>query len=138
MSGREATSFTHSVHPGAAVVQAHGELDVATAPAFRAAVQTAVDTGRPLVVVDLGHVSFLDSAALSVLFAAQRALPVTQRLTLVDVPDRMRRMLRVAGVDAVIDVHGPGAPRPWIDDGHHPGAGPDAEPDGGRGGSVDR
>ncbi|WP_298460525.1 STAS domain-containing protein [uncultured Cellulomonas sp.] len=117
MTAREATSFSQSLHAGAVVVEAHGELDVATAPAFRTAVRNAVDTGRALVVVDLGHVSFLDSAALSVLFAAQRGLPLTQRITLVEVPERMRRMLRVSGVDAVVDVHGPGAPRPWLDDG---------------------
>ncbi len=115
MTAREATSFTQEVRGGAVVVQAHGELDVASAPAFRAAVQRAVEVDRPLVVIDLAHVSFLDSAGLAVVFGAQRLLPVSQRMLLANVPDRMRRMLRLAAVDAVVDVHAPGEPEPWLD-----------------------
>jgi anti-sigma B factor antagonist len=115
MTAREATSFTHAVHDGAVVVEAHGELDVSSAPAFRAAVQRAVEGDRPLVVIDLAHVSFLDSAGLAVVFGAQRMLPVSKRMMLANVPDRMRRMLRLAAVDAVVDVHAPGEPQPWLD-----------------------
>ena len=92
-------------------------LPDAAAPAFRAAVQRAVETGRAVVVVDLTHVSFLDSAGLAVVFGTQRALPVSQRMVLANVPDRMRRMLRLAAVDAVVDVHAPGEPLPWRTDG---------------------
>jgi anti-sigma B factor antagonist len=115
MTAREATSFVHTLHEGAVVVEAHGELDVTSAPPFRTALQKAVDTGRPLVVVDLTHVSFLDSAGLAVVFRAQRLLPVSQRIMLANVPDRMSRMLRLAGVGAVVDVHTPGEPQPWLD-----------------------
>ena len=117
MTAREATSFSQAMHEGAVVVEARGELDVSSAPTFRAALQGAVETGRPLVVVDLAHVSFLDSAGLAVVFGAQRQLPVAQRMVLANVPDRMRRMLRLAAVDAVVDVHAPGEPQPWKDDG---------------------
>ena len=117
MTAREATSFSQSLHPDAVVVQARGELDVNNAPAFRAAIQQAVESGRPLVVVDLAHVSFLDSAGLAVVFGAQRMLPVSQRMLLANVPDRMRRMLRLAAVDAVVDVHAPGEPQPWLNAG---------------------
>ena len=117
MTAREVTSFSQAMHEGAVVVQAHGELDVASAPTFRAELQRAVETGQPLVVVDLEHVSFLDSAGLAVVFGAQRQLPVAQRMMLANVPDRMRRMLRLAAVDAVVDVHAPGEPQPWMDGG---------------------
>jgi hypothetical protein len=36
-------------------------------------------------------------------------------MLLANVPDRMRRMLRLAAVDAVVDVHAPGEPEPWLD-----------------------
>ena len=117
MTAREATSFTQAMHEGAVVVEAHGELDVTSAPTFRAALQRAVETGAPLVVIDLEHVGFLDSAGLAVVFGAQRQLPVEQRMMLTNVPDRMRRMLRLAAVDAVVDVHAPGEPLPWRTDG---------------------
>ena len=117
MTAREVTSFSQTLHGEAVVVEAHGELDVVSAPAFRAALADAVATGQPLVVVDLEHVQFLDSAGLAVVFGAQRTLPVSQRMTLANVPDRMRRMLRLAAVDAVVDVHAPGEPEPWLDRG---------------------
>lgn len=115
MAVREPTSFTQSTHAQAVVVEAHGELDVTSAPAFRTALQRAVDTGLPLVVVDLARVSLMDSAGLAVVFRAQRLLPVARRIMLANVPDRMSRMLRLAGVAAVVDVHTPGQPQPWLD-----------------------
>ena len=115
MTTHEVTSFTQTLHDRAVVVHARGELDVLGAPAFRQALQDAVDTGRSVVVVDLEQVAFLDSAGLAVVFGAQRQLPVSQRLVLTGVPDRMRRMLRLAAVESVVEVHGPGEPQPWLD-----------------------
>ena len=116
MTAREVTSFTQTLHERAVVVHAHGELDVVGATAFRQALQDAVDTGRPTVVIDLADVAFLDSAGLAVVFGAQRQLPVSQRLVLTGVPDRMRRMLRLAAVESVVEVHGPGDPQPWLEE----------------------
>jgi anti-sigma B factor antagonist len=117
MTAREVPSFTPTLHPGAVVVEVHGEIDVLSAPAFRTALAEAVATGRPVVVVDLAHVAFMDSAGLAVVFGAQRTLPVSQRMVLANVPDRMRRTLRLAAVDAVLDVHAPGEPESWLDEG---------------------
>ncbi len=79
------------------------------------ALQEAIATGREQVVVDLAGVTFLDSAGLSVVFGTQRNLPVNQRMVLVNVADRMRRMLRLAAVESIVEVHGPGEPQPWLD-----------------------
>ena len=116
MTAREVTSF--DVVPGqpATVVQAHGELDTSSVGAFRAALETAAGAGTPLVVVDLAHVSFLDSAGLAVIFGAQRQLPVEQRLVLGNVPQRMLRTLRLASVTSVVEVHPEGEPQPWQDE----------------------
>jgi anti-anti-sigma factor len=114
---QQTTSFTQAVHEHAVVVHARGELDVVGAPAFRQALAEAIATGRARVVVDLADVSFLDSAGLAVVFGTQRSLPVSQRMVLVNVPDRMRRMLRLAAVESVVEVHGPDEPQPWLDGG---------------------
>lgn len=114
MTARAGTSFTQVVHGGAVVLEAHGALDVLSVPLFRAAMADAVAVDRPLVVVDLDDVAFLDSAGLAVVFGAQRELPPTKRMMLANVPARMSRTLRLAGVDAILDVHTPGQPQPWL------------------------
>ena len=111
----QTASFTQALHDGAVVVHARGELDVAGAPAFRRALEEAIATGRERVVVDLAEATFLDSAGLAVVFGTQRTLPVSQHMVLVNVPDRMRRVLRLAAVESVVEVHGPGEPQPWLD-----------------------
>jgi len=108
-------SFTQTLYEAAVVVEAHGSLNVVGVPGFRAALQRAVETDKALVVIDLADVSFLDSAGLAVVFRAQRLLPVSQKMVLVNVPDRMRRVLRLAGVNAVVDVQEPGDPQPWLE-----------------------
>ena len=116
MTAREVTSFDVEEGERTAVVEAHGELDTSSVGAFRTALETAARAGRPLVVVDLAHVSFLDSAGLSVIFGVQRQLPVSQRLVLGNVPARMLRTLRLASVTSVVEVHPEGESQPWRDD----------------------
>lgn len=115
MTARRTTSFTCTDVAGAAVVEAHGELDTSSAGAFRTALERAAATGRPLLVVDLARVSFLDSAGLSVIFGVQRGLSGPQRLVLGNVPPRMLRTLRLASVPAVVQLHPQGEPQPWAD-----------------------
>lgn len=116
MTARELTSFDVVEREQVAVVVARGELDTSSVGAFRAALETAARAGRPLVVVDLDHVSFLDSAGLAVVFGVQRQLPVPQRLVLGNVPARMLRTLRLASVTSVVEVHPQGEPQPWRDE----------------------
>ena len=113
MTVRGVTSFSVTVGARAAVVEASGELDTTSVGAFRQALEAAVQAGRPLVVVDLARVSFLDSAGLAVVFGVQRTLPTEQRLALGNVPQRMLRTLRLAGVVTVLEVHPQGEPQPW-------------------------
>ena len=62
-------SFAIDLHAAdTAVVRAAGELDVATAPSFAAALRRAVDSARPTVVIDLTNVSFADVSGLRPLF----------------------------------------------------------------------
>ena len=115
MTARAATSFTVDDTGRAGVVRATGEVDAASSGAFRGALERAVALGRPLVVVDLAAVSFLDSAGLSVVFGVQRSLPVDRQLALGNVPARMLRTLRLAAVSSVVTVHPHGEPQPWAE-----------------------
>lgn len=113
MSPREATSLRTVLTTGAAVVEATGELDAASAGRLRVALAEAADSGRPVVVLDLSRVSFLDSAGLSVVFLTQRRLPAGQRLVLGEVPPRIVRTLRLAAVGSVVEMCPQGEEQPW-------------------------
>ncbi|HET7476350.1 MAG TPA: STAS domain-containing protein [Dermatophilaceae bacterium] len=108
-----ATGFVVSTLDDAAVVTARGEIDSATAPQFRLALDAAAECGRSVLMVDMAKVGFIDSAGLAVVVRLRRHLPVQQHLVLARVPARMRRMLEVAAVDVLVDVHTEGDPWPW-------------------------
>lgn len=97
----------------AVVVRLQGDVDAASAGAFRRTLDDAVAAGRQLVVVDVSRVGFLDSAGLAVLVRVRRELPPGQRLALANVPRRMQRVLRVAALDTLMLVHGCDEPWPW-------------------------
>lgn len=85
--------------PGApAVVRAAGELDLATAPAFRARLLEAVDRHPAGVVVDLSQVTFADCRAVGALIAARnRARELGRPLALRGTPPSVVRLLRATG-----------------------------------------
>lgn len=71
------------------------------------------DALRDVRVVEAGEVTFMDSTGLRCLTAAMggaRAAGV--RLTVVDPPPQVRHVLRVSGVEALVDVVEDGAPAP--------------------------
>jgi len=65
-------SLRISVRPGDGpdVVELAGEVDLATAPLLRSTIRRLLTDGRNHITVDLDGVTFLDSAALSVLINA--------------------------------------------------------------------
>lgn len=120
MTAREVTTFSVEEHEAVAVVRARGELDSASQASFRDALERAAASGRPLVVVDLQDVSFLDSAGLAVVFGVQRQLDVGRRMALGNIPARMQRTLRLAAVGSVVDCWPEGGEQPWLPDGAPP------------------
>ena len=96
--------------PGAVLLVVSGEVDLHTAPALRAALdQAVVDAGRGpgAVVVDLSGVGFIDSTGLGELVAAHKALAAAGgRLSLVVDHERVRRLLRITGLEDAMAVHG--------------------------------
>jgi anti-sigma B factor antagonist len=110
MNGPDVQEREHEV-----VVRLHGDIDRATAPGLRQALEEALAAGRPLVLIDMTDVSYIDSAGLSVLVGSRRQLAEGQQLALCNVPARMQRVLRVTAFDHLLDVHSAGEPWPWPD-----------------------
>ena len=65
-------AFDVSTSSSTARVSASGEIDSSTAPQLRDRLDEVLDSGITELVVDLGGVTFLDSAGLCVLAAAHR------------------------------------------------------------------
>jgi anti-sigma B factor antagonist len=66
--------ITGAVDADTHVVELQGELDLATLPHVRAALDAALETGKRFVVLDLDDVVFVDSTTLGVMLAAHRRL----------------------------------------------------------------
>ncbi|SES45029.1 STAS domain-containing protein [Actinokineospora terrae] len=84
------------------VLHARGEIDTSTAAILTDAL--ARDSGAPVVVIDLTEVTFLASAGLAVLVAAnQRTRTTGQRLITVSPPgSAVRRAIAAASLDHVL------------------------------------
>ena len=92
------------VEQGAAgtTLRLRGDVDVATVAEARAAFEQAA-TGD--VFVDLTDVSFVDSTGLGMFIGWHKATQATGRHLRLDcVPSRVSRMLRLTGLDRILDV----------------------------------
>ncbi len=83
-----------------------GSLDLATAPAMRAALNDAIEKPNRTLVVDLSNVDFLDSTGLGSLIGAHRRTAergASFRLIVKDGP--ISRLLNITGLIAVFAVY---------------------------------
>jgi anti-sigma B factor antagonist len=88
------------------VFRLRGSLDLATAPAVRAALTDATDRGSHNMIVDLTQLEFLDSTGLGVLIGAHRRTTErgkTLRLIVNDGP--ILRLLNITGLIVVFAVY---------------------------------
>lgn len=95
---------------GATVVQATGELDLASAPHLRDCLRQLIDAGSRRLVVDLRGVTFLDSSGLGVLVGARRLLERNEpdgdwSMRLVCAGGSVLRVLRVTGLHRAFSLH---------------------------------
>jgi len=103
-SGNGAFSVGRQEEDERVVFVPRGELDLATAPEFEAALVAALDAGQH-VVVDLRQLQFMDSSGVRVLIAAHaRAGADGERLTLIrPAPGgTVERILEIAGVQEAL------------------------------------
>lgn len=89
------------------VVAIHGEIDLFTAPEFKAALANAIDAGVTRIVVDLTETGFLDSTALGVLIGAIKRLRARDgRLTIVNVDESIAKTFEITGLDQIFTIFG--------------------------------
>jgi anti-anti-sigma factor len=108
----EASISTRRLSDGGVVVEARGELDLASADALRETLIGAVGAWHPpYLIVDLLFVTLLDSAAISALVAGyQAARAVGCRLRVRNPNPLTYHQLRVTGLDEVLDAGPPPPP----------------------------
>jgi anti-anti-sigma factor len=86
------------------VLAVKGEVDIASAPALRAALEGAADSGAAEIWVDLSRVEFMDSTGLTVLVEARQWLD-GRRFAVICPDGPVRRVMAVAGIDRMMAVH---------------------------------
>jgi anti-sigma B factor antagonist len=80
-----------------------GEFDLANISIVRIALADHLRHGRCVIRLDMNGVEYLDSTMLGVLVEAhQRCHDKGGSLILIGVPDRVRRVLRIAGLDRLL------------------------------------
>lgn len=80
------------------VVTACGDLVYQTAEEFRSFTERALTESPAHLKLDPSQVTFIDSAGITVIFAAARRLENGSRLLIANAPSDVLRMLEIAGV----------------------------------------
>jgi anti-sigma B factor antagonist len=89
-----------------ALVAVYGEVDIYTAPQLHEALDSAIDAGARLLLVDLAEVAFIDSTGLGVLIgAAKRLHSADGALAIVCPHEKIRRIFQITGLDQVFAMH---------------------------------
>ncbi|MBA2460585.1 MAG: STAS domain-containing protein [Actinobacteria bacterium] len=101
----EFSAVAEKVDDNTHVVAVRGEIDIFTAPEFKAHIADAVESGCEVVVVDLAGTTFIDSSSLGVLISYHRRLSLSDGRLIVacDVP-AVLKTFRITGLDAVLEV----------------------------------
>ena len=87
------------------VLEVDGELDLASAPQLKRALEQAWANAPEEIVIDLGKLRFMDMSGLRVLLSArQRAERRGTELVLTNVGDSIRRVLTLAGVNGLLPI----------------------------------
>lgn len=85
-------------------------LDAAIATAFKDRMREVISQAGRLVVLDLGHVGFMDSSGLGAVISVLKAMPPGQKLELSGLTPNVERVFRLTRMDLVFDI------RPGTDD----------------------
>jgi anti-sigma B factor antagonist len=104
MSSTEPFQVRINPHGDATLVSAFGELDVATAETFAAAMRDVLEGPGSVVVLDLGAVTFMDSTGLGALLAVtELAGERNSRLTLRrELSPAVERLLELSGLEKTL------------------------------------
>jgi len=87
------------------LVRVAGDVDLATSPQLRDALDRAIASATPLVRLDMTAVTFLDSSGISVLVDTQQRLQeASARLVLHGVGDHVKRVLEISGLGSFFEL----------------------------------
>jgi anti-anti-sigma factor len=88
------------------VLAVFGEVDIASSPHLRSALEAAFDAGAHELWVDLSAITFMDSSGLHVLLDMHRlAEGLRRRLTIICPPGNVHRVLDLTGVIRTLRVY---------------------------------
>src|SRR6478735_10600090 len=87
------------------VVAAQGEIDLTSCVRLRDTLDSVENEESTAIVVDLTQVGFIDSTGLSVLVDGARHARARERSFGVVADGHMRELLRITGLDTVMEVH---------------------------------
>ena len=87
---------------GYKILHLEGEIDVYTAPAFKAAITELLDQDIPHLIVDMSNVSYMDSSGFGVLISATKRLaPKEGTVNLVKCSTSIERVLGITKLDTI-------------------------------------
>jgi anti-sigma B factor antagonist len=85
---------------GTVVIDLAGELDIASAPELKKAIDRATASGARIVIVDLHGLEFMDSTGISLLVRAHKsALKSEHRFAVIKGAPQVDRLLTLTGLD---------------------------------------
>jgi len=97
------TSVVH--HDGVVVLAVGGEIDLATAPVFEAAISDALADDPAAFVIDLSDVTFLASAGLQLLVATQERIGQTTEFAVVADSPVTSRPIELTDLDKIFALY---------------------------------
>ena len=103
MSTGEVFEYTVRKSGDDATVTVWGEIDAASGPSLTEAVTALTHDGVSRLVIDLDHVTFIDSRGLSALLESHRAVTASDmQFAVVNAQPTVQRLFRMTGIDAVL------------------------------------
>ena len=87
------------------VARLSGDLDLASAPTVRSLLNDVLAFGPENLRIDLAQIGFMDSQGLNILAGLhKRAQELGGQIVLVGVPDHVKLLLELTGLDTLLDV----------------------------------
>ncbi len=91
---------------GMKVLDVVGEIDVYTAPQFKDAVNSIIDSGQKHLIVNMDRVTYMDSSGFATLLSATRRLrPQGGTVNLVKVSSAIDRILRITRLNTIFGTY---------------------------------
>ena len=87
------------------LVSVAGDLDLSTAPRLKWVLLESLEAGNTRLVIDLSHVTFMDSTALGVLVNIKRQFDEDGQLAIVCAREKILQIFELSGTDGVFAIH---------------------------------